>query len=243
MGNSYGASKTPDLFRNCVLWFTGAHTAAISGDFDEFPIIPSGVTVTNNPVSSGWTKDDLLNNKSVMRFDGSTNYVSLSDNAAWNFGSGDFTICFWANSLITTGYGCAIGQAPSGASRWVCYQYADANRLDIYVSGGLSTTSPTTFTPNAWHFVTIRGISGSVAIGIDLGFGTAATGAMPDISGVLMIGNQQYSAQYWTGNIKDLVIYKNRALTLPELTLLMRKTHPVTGTGVVPGPYSYWRGV
>ena len=44
---------------------------------NAFPIVPSGVTVTNNGT---WTKDDLGNNKSVLRFNGSTNYVSLSFN-------------------------------------------------------------------------------------------------------------------------------------------------------------------
>jgi len=48
MGTSYGASKFPSLFNSCIFWFTGQHSAGVSGDIDEFPIIPTGVTVTNN---------------------------------------------------------------------------------------------------------------------------------------------------------------------------------------------------
>lgn len=264
MGNSYGASKTPDLFRNCVLWFTGAHIAAISGDFDEFPIIPSGVTVTNNPVSSGWIKDDLLNNKSVMRFDGSTNYVSLSDNAAFEFGSGDFTICFWAYMLsipngwvsyLSHRYGstdqCSFGldfNNSSASPRYPCIEfYATSNGSSTYSLAYWPVTTASII--NQWRYITLIKVGTTISLYIDLTLKTptdaTCVSSIYDSSQPLYIGCELANGtpvDYINSRIKDLLIYKGRALTLPELTLLMRKTHPITGTGLIPGPYSYWRG-
>lgn len=49
----YGAPTFSSLLNSCVLWAPLQHSAGVSGDIDEFPILPSGVTVTNNDT---WTK-------------------------------------------------------------------------------------------------------------------------------------------------------------------------------------------
>lgn len=43
MGNSYGASKFASLMQGCILWAPLSHSSSITGDIDEFPIIPAGV--------------------------------------------------------------------------------------------------------------------------------------------------------------------------------------------------------
>ena len=89
-----GGSNFPSLLDSCVLWAPLQHSAGVSGDIDEFPIIPSGVIITNNGT---FTKTSLGNNKSVLNFDGSTNRIALSDNASFTLGTNAFSLAMWIN--------------------------------------------------------------------------------------------------------------------------------------------------
>ena len=72
--------------KNCVLWFRGKTTS-------DFPIIPSGVSVTP---SGTWSNPVTLNNKrNLITFNGSSDYISIQDSNALELGSNDFTICWW----------------------------------------------------------------------------------------------------------------------------------------------------
>ena len=107
-----GAPTFNSLLDKCVLWATLQDSAGVSGGIDEFPILPSGVTVTNNGT---FTKTDLGNNKSVLNFNGSTNYISLTDNDAWDVFEDDFTITMWVNYDSIS------------ANKALLSQYVDAN--------------------------------------------------------------------------------------------------------------------
>lgn len=256
MGNSTGAPQFPDLLRNCVLWYTGCHSAAVSGDFDEFPIIPSGVTVTNNPVSSGWIKDDLGNNKSVMRFDGTANYVSLSDNDAFYYDA-DSTVVFWVklnsiygtdqvNAIIGQGSVFAslyyIGFSKNGTTYSFFWRSRNAGTQNWFmgVSTGISLNTWMCFAcvrSGSNVYMYLNGLQGATS---------AVTGSTLNLSGNISIGHINITDMadfnyYLDGNIKDLMIYKGRALTVPELKLLMARTHPITGLGLMPNNGKYWR--
>jgi hypothetical protein len=243
MGTSYGASKFPSLFNSCILWAPLQHSAGVSGDIDEFPIIPTGVTVTNNGT---FTKDDLGNNKSVLKFDETNNYISLSDITAWNFFNSDCTVSFWlrANAiehqcfhisqLVDVNTYIGIGYA-SGPKFTVVGKVSGVTKFDYDIMG----VTPTVGT---WmHVIAIR--SGSSLIFYKDGVSQTVTtntafNESVDIAASLTVG---YSGYYYgtTGNIKDLMIF-TRALSLPEIKLLMNRTHPVTGAGLI-DTGRYWR--
>jgi hypothetical protein len=62
-----------------------------------------------------------------------------------------------------------------------------------------------------------------------------------EIAAPLTIGYSTYgSTIYGDGNIKDLMIF-TRALSQPEIKLLMNRTHPLTGAGLMPATGEYWR--
>jgi hypothetical protein len=63
-----------------------------------------------------------------------------------------------------------------------------------------------------------------------------AFGTWPNIAAPLYIGQDthMYPISWVTGNIKDLMIWNSRALTQPEIALLMIETSPITGSDVYP---------
>ena len=239
-----GGIFVPSLVDKCVLHFTGQRCSALFGDFDEFPIIPSDVTVTNNGT---WTKTDLGNNKSVLNFDGATNVISLSDDVAWDLYSADFTVCGWIQfNAISTEHPiyCQFVDATHYAT---VYFHGSNHKMcllgvtpDAYFD--YEGTFSTRVTGQWYHFAVIR--SGSSCLMYEDGVSksvlenNAWTGTM-SLAAPLTIG-QDY-VYFHNGQMKDLLIYKGRALTVPEIKLIMNRTHPITGPGIIPGPYDYYK--
>lgn len=243
----YGASTFSSLLKDCVLWAPLQHSAGVSGDIDEFPIIPSGVTVTN---SGTFTKTSLGNNKSVLNFDGSTNYISLTDVASWDFDlNQDFTISFWAKYVAGPPYPTIVCTCPGTAASagWMTsigYEY----RFSFYATTGTSSwnicnvTSIISWTSGQWyHFMIVRKDN---VITLYRDMTQTAQATVPNAitsSNTLKIGyDGAQSNTYHNSNIKDLMIWKGRALTQSEIKLLMNRTHPETGAGLLPGGYDYW---
>ncbi|MFA5760163.1 MAG: LamG-like jellyroll fold domain-containing protein [Dehalococcoidales bacterium] len=245
MGNSYGAAQFPSLFDKCVLHWTGTDET-ING----FPIIPSGVTVT--PAGTWSNPLDLGNNKSVKKFDNSTNFISLSDNDAWTILGADFTICFWvrfwgdeANDTIfsqITGpdgsswgirmlhYGAYIKNITLVSDGANCYYHYDSMSCDF----------------DTWYHIVVERSGTSCLMYVDAVSVTptvgTAFGSITNLAGTLEIGRVNTATpHYHAGYLKDLLVYKGRALTVPEIKLVMARTHPITGTGMIAGPYDYYK--
>lgn len=243
----YGGAPFPSLFQNCILWAPLMHSAGVSGDIDEFPIIPSGVTVTNN---GSFAKDNLGNNKSVLNFNGSTNYISLSDNAAWDIYDGNFTVAGWINlaSSITSNrtlYNQWVGDNNRALIR---YRYDDIPFIQLYiiVDSTINAQFSCPFTPSIsnWYYIVVQRSNSSCLMYID-GLDQIVTTDQAfrnttTLAGSLLIGGNSVSG-LMNGMMKDLMIFKGRALTQPEIKLLMNRTHPITGAGLMPAGADYWR--
>ncbi len=244
----YGASTFSSLLKDCVLWAPLQHSAGVSGDIDEFPIIPSGVTVTNNGT---FTKMSLGNNKQVLNFDGSTNYVSLTDNDAWAMFEGDFTITGWFRFPNRTQHYGILSQAPNKGAYW-CYLFNSNGNVQLtgYAVDGSAVINfhhfcncPTD--DNIWYYVSIQRYGTSCLIYINGVSQSVTTGQTwrntSNFASPLIIGSNIPYNYYLNGNIKDLMIYKGRALTQPEIKLLMNRTHPITGAGLMPANGEYYK--
>jgi hypothetical protein len=220
------------------------HSAGVSGDIDEFPIIPSGVTVTNNGT---FTKTDLGNNKSVVNFDGSTNYISLADDDAWYWGTGDFTFAYWINPQAMNGR--LWYQETTRACPFYIMHYS--NKLHVYLSydgtnWGLNNfTSSATLSNGTWYHITILRSGTTLYYYINGLYDNSvsiSTNTLYNEPSPVIIGRENNAnGNYLCGNIKDLIIWKGRALTQAEIKLLMNRTHPETGAGLMPINGEYWR--
>jgi hypothetical protein len=239
----------PDDYTKLLLHMDGVGQIFLDSpynDFDEFPIIPAGCTVTN---FGTFRKVDLGNNQKVLVFDGSTNYISLSDTDIWNLYENDFTIGFWIK-LDSLTNGAVLSQYETGQRCVSLYGYLSAtSRIELI--GLLSNNNYSfdyycSFTPTIgiWYYIVIVRKETSCLIYINTISQTVTTlqewRDVTNMNSPLYIG-KTYNIYNHNGNIKDLIIWKGWALTLPEIKELMALTHPVTGRGLIPGPYDYWR--
>ena len=145
-------SDYSELFRNCVLWWQG-YDQTITG----FPILPTGVTVT--PYNTFTNDLNLGNNKSVKTFtNGSNNYISLSDNDAWYFGTGNWTISTWINYSDISSHRGLFGQYVDVNNQLYFYRNTDGKYYCQFKTGGTAILEfNMTYTPSlsTWYLFTI----------------------------------------------------------------------------------------
>ena len=228
----------PDANTKLLLHF--ANTAAPTVFLDsaktyasiDCPILPSGVTVTNYGT---FGRLDLGNNHVVRNFNSSNGtYVQISSNSAFNPGTGNYTVCGWVkfDSLSTVQY--IIGRGAAGDAMFDIYWNTVGNNL---VASELSFA----FTPviSTWYFFTvIRSGTDFKAYINNVQIGSTQTNTYNNTFTALYIGAQYTGNLKTTGNLKDLLLYVGRALTLAELTTIMRLTDPRAasmGEGISPG--------
>jgi len=218
-----------EIMSQCVLWWQGRDQTTTG-----FPILPAGVMVTP---SGTWANDlSLGNNKTLKTFNGSTNYISLTDNDAWYFGTSPVTICCWIKSPTIP------------VIRYLIWQQTDRNNtFEVSLGNGYTRCASVvsgsyifdinsgsgSIASNTWYHITFIRSGSSQVIYIDgIQKGTTATSsaALINFTGPFYIGYEPNGygipSSYWYGNVKDLMIFKGRALTQPEIITLMRLTEP-----------------
>jgi hypothetical protein len=174
--NQVGSSNYYDGYITELNWIDGQQLTPNSfGTFNSFgvwqPIVYGGSYGTNgfylpfNPGTSTF----------VGSFNGSNQSLSLAQNAAFNFGTGDFTIeaCVYGNSwnsvnpIIALGDGAVGGGSPI-YSGWVM-RYDSANGLGLYRFDGSETSlfSGATVPVNTWNHMAISRSSGTLRMFIN----------------------------------------------------------------------------
>ena len=184
----------------------------------------------------------------MLYFDGSTRYISLSDNDAWNIFGSDFTIAFWIRTPVVAQDKRLMGQYVSSSNFWqITWNGGNRCVINCYTSGSARFVYAMTwsgFTINEWHHWTIQRSGSSLlwyADGMSLSITThIAWNGTTNIAAPLTIG-QASNLTYGSGNFKDLMIWKGRALTQDEIKLLMNRTHPETGAGLMPANGDYYK--
>jgi len=156
-------------------------------------------------------------------------------------------VSFWVKFDSISDRGINIGQYVSDTVYW--YIKYD-NLAQYYIIKGYNESAVMSYTrgdlPNTgtWYYITVvrSGTDCLIYINAVFNFTTVivAFGTIPNYAAPLTIGMTSPLTAFHNGNIKDLMIF-TRALSLPEIKLLMNRTHPVTGEGLIPGPYDYWR--
>lgn len=153
---------------------------------------------------------------SSVELTGSGDQVNYANNAAFNFGSGAFTVELWvrptsvaAAQVLCTNYG-------SSGTGW-SIAIAAGGDLGINLSGdGYDITASGALSANTWAHVAISGSSGSIKAFIDgTQAGSTFTGAVSlDSSMPLTVGALLFSGTWYdrlTGFVDDLRITKGVA--------------------------------
>ncbi len=178
-------------------------------------------------------------------FDGSGDNLSVADNAAFEFGSGSFTVEMWFylgasgnNALITKN---RSGTSPEGGLA------IDVSTTTIrtYIDGNAGTTLvpniTTTISLNTWyHLAVVRSVSGGTnnyvfLNGVLVGSSTTST-AFADTSQPLRIGTDNLSGSNYnqlTGYISNLRIVKGTAVYTSAFTPPTAPLTAISGTSLL----------
>ena len=138
-------------------------------------------------------------------FDGTGDYLSLSSNSIFAFGTGDFTVEFWMYITSRKAYGYILYTQGGSDALFVSFDAA-GNYLRLTNSGTVYAVSPT-LNLNQWYHIAVVRSSGSSKVYVDGVGGTAvACGASFVQTGPLIGGTA--SANYFQGYIDDLRVTK-----------------------------------
>jgi len=246
--------KFPALFDRCVFWWPGFHCAGYTNDFDEFPIIPSSISPTNN---GSWTKISLGNNRSALVFNGSSNCISLPDHTDFDFVAGNFTILLFIKRGSLASRQFVMGQSDSNGSdasiSWLlAFDVINAGNNYLYFRAYDSISSLVFCTmtialiadTTEWYSIVLRR-SGTVFDGFQSGSLIATNSPLSNTiknsANAFSLGRLgEYNGSYFNGNMVNIMLLK-RAISDNEIVLYNRVMHPVTGLGAIPGPHEYWR--
>lgn len=260
MGTSFGAPQTAGLLDKCVLYAPLTDCSAISGGYNVYPILPSGVTVTNN---GSWFKDNLGNNQYNLH-QTSSNYITITDSPDFYLGANPFSVCFWvvpSIGALTTQY-VICGQVPTdgatantsfmimlynGIPRW--YNWTGSaiiayNSTYGALSGG--DWSNNVMTSGTYYHLAFVGDGSTVKIYINsTQYGSVACTNVADSSLNFYLGGSPITPStnwhHFAGMLMHFGLWKGRALSVAEIKLMMNLTHPVTGRGLMPANGEYWR--
>ena len=207
---------------------------------NNFTITRNG-TPTQGSVTPYWPNGQWSNN-----FNGSSDYLTVPTNTAFDFGSGNFTIEFWIQTTSTRQYDAVITREPASVSgAWAMlinvasstagdvalysYDY-NANVSPMIVTTGASVTNA------GWHHVALVRNGSQWVIYIDgTSRGTQTSSVtIGALSASLYIGNNQaIPTRYFPGYISNLRIVKGTAVYTGAFTPSTTPLTAITNTSLL----------
>jgi hypothetical protein len=225
----------PYLYTNTVLLLHGDGTNGSTNIVDSSKVAGSPKTVTANGNAQISTAQSKFGGASIA-FDGTGDFLSTPNNAAWNFGTGDLTIEAWVyiagnsaadNDGLRVAVVCNTWNSTNPISGWFLIIVGNASttgtglQFSTWNSGNATNEiATTTITQSAWNHVAVSISSGTRRLFLNGTLLTSSTttngsGSIPAESygSPLRVGNTQQSSYRWelNGFIDDLRITKGVA--------------------------------
>jgi hypothetical protein len=194
---------------------TTAKTVTPSGDTSVQAFSPFNPTASYSAATVGGSG----------YFDGTGDFLSLTNNAAFNFGSAAFTIEFWYYPTTLSGTQCLITNYGGSTTGFVIQMGGStpgSGRIDAGFSGdGADITSTNAVRLNSWNHIAISGTPGATGIKLFINGaqeGSTYTGATSlDTSSTLLIG-EVASTNRLSGYLCGLRLVKGGALYTATFT-------------------------
>lgn len=169
-------------------------------------------------------------------FDGSSSVLSFSNNTAFAFGTGSFTIEFWINAPLNNDKFILEGRNAIGTMHITTGGFSSTAGVLRYV-GSSTIVSSNVITDNTWHHCAIvRNGSSAVTLyvdGVSVGTGTDSTnytttsGTFDGIAGRSGVGN------YLTGYLSNFRIVKGTAVYTSAFTPSTAPLTAISGTSLL----------
>lgn len=176
--------------------------------------------------TGGAIKVDTVNKKynTSFSFNGTTDYLKLSDSSIYAFGSGDFTVEMWVNFNTVTGSQTIIGKSDASASGFApLVIQANTTSLVVYsttASGSWNLANAVaigTISAGVWyHIAVVRNGTNLVTYfnGVQVSTVAVAANSLYATNTPVVIGAANISgtmSQFFNGRIEDLRITKGIA--------------------------------
>lgn len=161
-------------------------------------------------------------------FDGSGDYLSIANNAGFQFGTGDFTVECWVNKPAAANGSIVDVRSGGGAVPWAFY--IDASNCPYFYDGSVYT-STVAISNNQWNHIAVVRTSGVLKIFVNgvQGYSQAYTASL-NATGTLLIGG---TAAYTTGYISNLRIVKGAAVYTGAFTPPAAPLTAISGTSLL----------
>lgn len=170
-------------------------------------------------------------------FDGSGDYLTLAANAAFTFGTGDFTIECWIYLLGTAGNYTIYDSRTAGSSVSINWYFQGSNNLSLMVSGTNRIAQGSAFPANVWYHVALSRVSGSTKLFVN---GTQAGSTYADANdynqGIPTIGHNASAGggdNSFPGYISNFRIIKGTGLYTTTFTPSTIPLTAVSGTSLL----------
>lgn len=202
----------------------------IDGSTNNFTVTRNGNTTQGslNPFGDRWSN----------YFDGTGDYLSIPDNAAFDFGTGDFTVEAWiypTGSSTMTVVGCWLTE---GSFAWIVQLTSTSLTFALANNGNFSAifTKSTTTVLNQWVHIAFTRSGTSLRIFLNgQQVGTTETSSQNITANTpLDIGrNTDGNQAYFTGYISNLRIVKGTALYTAAFTPPAAPLTAITNTSLL----------
>ncbi len=224
-------------YDDSVLMLHGDGTDA-STTFTDSSGSKHSVTASGNAQIDTTQADPFGGNSGVMQFDGSTDYLTVSDNSKLDFGTGDFTIDYWIN--YSEARNCSLLGGDT-VGDFDVRRYSDNTlRMGRVNTAFDSTSSVQTWTNGAWYHVAVVRSSGVLKMfkdGIEIYSGTNTQSY--NIASTLNIGDLISSAEFY-GYADDIRITKGLARWTSAFTPPTSAHTTYTEENIITQPSNYF---
>jgi len=174
-------------------------------------------------VDNGWGLDKFITSQQAVKFNGSTQYLTVAGSSDFDFGSNDFTVEAWVytdssdEQVITSG-------RPSGSS-WIFLNKTASNTIRILISTNgsswaVNSTSTETMTLSRWNHISVSRDGSTINMYLNgrLIISTSISGSIHyNTSEEISIGSGQNDSadRTWNGYISDFRIINGTAVVPP----------------------------
>ena len=182
-------------------------------------------------------------------FDGSGDYLSIPDNAGFDFGSGNFTIETWVNFSSASREHIVVSQWPGASNRaWVIAADASASSiLFAFTTNGttqINVSATSTFNANAWYHIAVCRDSANLRIfvnGVLLTTYNISTNTIFNSSASVLIGAFESGSIPLLGYVSNCRIVKGTALYTAAFTPPSGPLQAITNTSLLTCAYPTFR--
>jgi len=214
---------------------SGASNNATNSSFVDSSTSAIAITPSGNPYQGSWSPFSTSSWSNY--FDGSGDYLTLAANAAFTFGTGDFTIECWIYLLGTAGNYTIYDSRTAGSSVSVNWYFQGSNNLSLMVSGTNRIAQGSAFPANVWSHVALSRVSGSTKLFVN---GTQAGSTYTDANdynqGIPTIGRNAIAGggdNSFPGYISNFRIIKGTGLYTTTFTPSTTPLTAVSGTSLL----------